>query len=121
MQVKSWVVDLDVAWTLYGRYLYKPKVSVRCYEAVVYIPGTTPALRLGPDAELAPLAFPLADEPLAVEPRGRVGAEGPVAGVDALGRDMVQSVNVCWATMLCQPPGLVWGLRSDYYTLASML
>lgn len=53
------------------------------------VPGTTPALRLGPGTTDEPPALLLVDEPLTVDPNGLVGADGPVAvGVDALGRDM---------------------------------
>lgn len=53
------------------------------------LPGTTPALRLGPaEEELDPGL--LDEEPLTDEPRGLLGADGPVAGVDgvAVGRDI---------------------------------
>jgi hypothetical protein len=54
------------------------------------VPGTTPALLLGP-AEAEP-GFPADDELLAAEPRGLLGAEGPVAGVAGVGfgRDMAK-------------------------------
>ena len=55
------------------------------------VPGTTPALRLGPPEVLTPGTLLVVEEPFAVDPSGLVGADGPVRGVDgvALGRDIV--------------------------------
>lgn len=58
------------------------------------LPGTTPALRLGPGTAGEAACLLLDDEPFAVEPNGLLGADGPVAvalGEVALGRDMSRS------------------------------
>jgi hypothetical protein len=62
----------------------------------VDVPGTTPALRLGPPDVPAPETLLVVDEPFAVDPKGLVGADGPVAGVEgvALGRDITVDGNV---------------------------
>lgn len=59
------------------------------------VPGTTPALRLGPPELPTPDTLLVVDEPFAVDPRGLVGADGPVRGVDgvALGRDIVVDLS----------------------------
>ena len=59
------------------------------------VPGTTPALRLGPPEIPTPGTLLVVEEPFAVEPRGLVGADGPVRGVDgvALGRDIVVDLS----------------------------